>query len=552
MAPSGSGDVLMTSPTEEGAGGGEAAESDLPTERRSWLPERGQGAWPWIVYCLTSYIVLYPVLAAPVLADDFLNPFSQVDDGGVSLADGLTYGWDGATEGASFRLLGTLVGSFVNWALLWISATFDVSISTLYTAEKFVVLLACAAAAAWLWRVAAAALGRTVGVFTSTVFVSAALFCTLQIHAYWSNDPVANYPLVGFGGATLGLLVLVMSTRVVLRPAPWTIACATIVSVVAVSYYEMSIGAVMGAGLILLAGVRRHWADRVRRTTAIIGAASVVFAPLVLVTLGRRITGERASTYGGTTVRLGREAVGAFGYGMVGALPGTAWRLSIRSLGGTLGMVFLAIGVVVLLVWLAGSFIPMVASDARRDVASAPTTTTTATTTTTTTASPSFDGWLAGAFVAALVVYWCFAVAILSITVKVQDETLGFGYVYSSYAVGATIVALVLAVIAHAVVRQGPSPVRLLLGCIACGFVLVQLTINWRLAEQLNDTFQVNRRLLAAFDEDVPPPQRCGALTEWTSWVWPDYYEDGMTDGIQLAYQHYFGEPFCEGFVRPP
>ena len=45
--------------------------------------------------------------------------------------------------------------------------------------------------------------------------MSVTLFTTLQIHAYWSNDPVGNYPLVGFGGSALGFVFLGSAIRFV-------------------------------------------------------------------------------------------------------------------------------------------------------------------------------------------------------------------------------------------------------------------------------------------------------------------------------------------------
>ena len=55
-----------------------------------------------------------------------------------------------------------------------------------------------------------------------------------------------------------------------------------------------------------------------------------------------------------------------------------------------------------------------------------------------------------------------------------------------------------------------------------------------------------------AFDDDAPVPERCQALANWTAGGWPDYYETGMVDGLEVAYEYYFDEPFCDGFTRPP
>ena len=246
----------------------------------------------------------------------------------------------------------------------------------------------------------------------STVCVSAALFCTLQIHAYWSNDPVANYPLVGFGGAMLGLLVLI--TIHPSRPAPGAV------------HDRVRNDRLRCCGLVLRDEHRCRHGRRpdparrctttlgrsVGRATAIVGAAAVVLAPVVLVTIGRQITGDRAATYGGTTIRLGREADrDALVTAWPVPLPGMAWRLSIRTLGGTLGWCS----------WRSASWCCWSGSPGTSDHWShLPGGLRFGTDNDNNGNDNDNDahrrrsiGWLAGAFVAALVVYWCFAVAIL-------------------------------------------------------------------------------------------------------------------------------------------
>lgn len=81
--------------------------------------------------------------------------------------------------------------------------------------------------------------------------------------------------------------------------------------------------------------------------------------------------------------------------------------------------------------------------------------------------------------------------------------------------------------------------------------VLAQTLFNASISVQFNGTNQPqSRALLQSYSDQVPPTERCAAVAQWTALGLPDYYEEGMVDGLQAAYRHYYGEPFCEGFVR--
>ena len=500
--------------------------------RRSWRVRR---VIPAIAYLVVSYVVLYPILVSPVVADDYINPFVQADEGGTSLLDGLRFAWTGSQEGASFRPFGGLVGSLVGWSTLWLSATFDVGLTPLYFWLKYVLMLLCAMSIAWCWTQISLVVGRAISWFEALVFISIALFTTLQIHAYWSNDPVANYPLVGFGATTLGFVFLGLVVRFIRLKTIWSASAAAFAALAAVSYYELNVSAVVASSLVLGLFALRQWNDRGSRWTAIVGSLSIIVVPAVFVLAGRTVTGDQAESYGGTTVRLGGTALRTFGLGLASSLPGAAWRLSIETLGGMVGIVWFAIGVTVLITWIAAGRTALVRRGQDRSVPA------------------TSDRWLQGVIISMLVIYWFTAVAIQAITVKVQDETIRLGYVYTSYCVGAAVVAFGLAAAARSVFANRRLHLYLpVVGALAVSFVLVQQTVNWRLSEQLNASFVPNRQLLAAFDDSAPPPERCQALLAWTSGGWPDYYEVGMIDGLDVAYRYYFGEPFCDGFVRPP
>jgi hypothetical protein len=145
----------------------------------------------------------------------------------------------------------------------------------------------------------------------------------------------------------------------------------------------------------------------------------------------------------------------------------------------------------------------------------------------------------------AVFIYASFALSLQSITVKVQNEAPGIGYVYTWYAMTSCAVALLIAVAGRRLAAMSAGTWRVLLIVVSVSFLFVQNTVNWRLSEQLAVSWGVNRRLLDAFDDDASVGERCATLVAWTSVKWPDYYRTGVINGLQESYLFYFDEPFC-------
>lgn len=449
---------------------------------------RSRAAVAVTTYVIVSAVCLYPALASPIMADDLFNPFGQFDVAGSGLDGALSFGWEGATQGASFRLLGNPFGAVYNWAWLASAAWLGVSVTTFFAVTKYVVLVGCAASVAWCWRWLGAFSGRPVRLRTAFLWVSLALFSTVQIHASWSNDPVANYPVAGYLPAALGFLVLGACARAAIDPNRRTVVAATAAAIAAVTYYELNVGAVVAGVFLMLVGAWSHRRSaNPRALPTLIGASIVGGLPAALVLYGRTVTGDQASTYTGTTVRLDGAAT-TFARGTLTSLPGAAWRLSLDALGGQLAVVFFVFGTVALVVsacawWFAISPEPEeVVLDTRPlDVG-------------------RLDGaagqarLLATAAVLSVAGYASFALAVQSVTVKVQDEAPGVGYVYTWYAMTSAAVALALAIAMRWLRRRGGRTTKATAVGVGIALLFIQNTVNWRLAESLSQNYGINRR----------------------------------------------------------
>jgi hypothetical protein len=213
-------------------------------------------------------------------------------------------------------------------------------------------------------------------------------------------------------------------------------------------------------------------------------------------------------------------------------LPGSAWVLSKETLGGSIGFLAGVVPIVALLVFVVAMFLYTETERSKQ--------------------KESLDRWLISAGLLSLILFWTVGVGVQSITSKVQDESPRIGYVYTHYAIGATVVALLISL----VVLYFGSSLRLKASTLIFALFLTliascQLTVNWRLMDKMYASLEPNRALLVAFSSQAPVPYRCRALLDWSNGGWPDYYEEGMIGGLQTAYNHYHREDFCPHFVRP-
>jgi hypothetical protein len=487
----------------------------------------------WALYLGVSVLVLRPILITTIVADDFLNPFSQLTEVGLSPWEMIEYGWDAASSVGHFNYLGQVFGALYTGLTMWLASEFGIRFSTMYAVVKLAVFIGTAVAAGALLREFCAFLGVGISTWRSRVLVSAILFSTLQLHNFWSNDPVGSYPTSGFGAAILGLIAMFFGVRAVRLEHRWSPAVAGLAATAALLYYEINVAVV--AALAVLVAFEIVMVDSPDRRRRLVRLAPMVAIPLAVVVILQLRSTEASANYEGTTVNLGGTLFATFGKSLVSSLPASAWNLSREYLQGS---VMLRSNAVATLAVAAAVVATVAARSAiRRSTQPAP-------------ESPSW--WKVGAVVATLVTYWTGATFIQSATAKVQAEVTRIGQVYNYYAIGATVIAIILALAFHLYARHVPKALVPALLVMVATFVITQFMITWNLSERFNAATAPNRSLLVAYTEQWSTEERCEALWNWSAGAWPDYYELGMIEGLDVAYRRFHGEPFCDGFVRPP
>ncbi|MGC9220229.1 MAG: hypothetical protein ACP5H2_02600 [Solirubrobacteraceae bacterium] len=488
-----------------------------------------------IAYLALSYLLLRSILGTYVVADDFQAPFAEAGAGATTLLRSVSYGWrDSAASGDRTRVVGWVIGSVFNWLWLWLARTFGFTILDVYAAIKFVMLVACAVALSALWWEAARRFLRPVRWSTALLLTSTALFGTLQLHGQWSNDPVESYPLAGYASAAVGFGLLALVVRATTSPTKRRLAGTTLAGVLAVSYYEFNLGAILGGGLILLVAAWTHRQDRRELRTRVLGAVVFVLTPILwLFVSGAQNSG---ASYSGRALHAG-GALKTFAISIVSSLPGSAWHLSAAILNNNDAIELTALLVAILAVAVASLWVFREARWAGGGTA--------------VTSRPSLPMFAAVA--AAVVIYGGFALALEAATAKVEQQTLQIGYVYTSYAVGSGVVALALAVAVWMLFTGGRRRrwLAAVVGLVAVAVFTVQGSFNIHLDNLTDSSIAENQQVDNAFAAGVPQAQRCAAIRNWISYPWPGYYANTVLLGTEVGYRVFFGQTFCRDLVAP-
>ncbi len=510
---------------------------DLP--RLSWW----RRLVPWVAFVALSALFLRPILIAPIIGDDFLNPWQQFASAGTSLNGIWRYAIDGTTNAGHFNYLGQVIGSYISAFWMWMMSDLGIRYTTIYAVTKLIVYTLTVAAVGSFVRTAAALGGRRISPWRSRIYVAIPLFGILQIHLPWSHDPVAAYPLSGFASAAIGFMVMKLAIDAYRSAAVRASVIAGVAGVASILYYEIEIASIAALVPLALWGWHAHGGGRIGARKVTIPVAFTLALPTLATAVFYLFSHAKSVSYGGTEIAIGSGMAGTFRIAFLGTLPGSAWNLSREFLAGPIAVRGYATAILILMATvlfsLASRFRPQ--PDPTPDSAALMTAP----------ADRRVTVLAMAAVCTSPVIYWVGATIIQSSTPKVQNEITRIGAVYNYYAVAtAAIAALVVLVVLFWPARWNVDVLRCGALAVAIGFICIQYMINWNINDRYQGYASFNRQLQAAFSDHVPMEQRCAVLVQWEAVEWPEYLEVAIIDGYQISYEHYHGEPFCGGFTR--
>jgi hypothetical protein len=471
-----------------------------------------------------------PGARVPIIGDDFQALFETYAISHGRFSEALSFGWGQGLLAGHFNPVGQAIGAGYHFGAFTVSARlglspqyYDVIVGSL------LLWLAVLGAASFLtWGLRNAGIRESVSYWPVFALLSAVVAATVQLHP-WSNDPVTSFGPAGWGSAAIGFALLALAMRAI---TPGRKGWADFVligglAVFDVLYYEMLVGMIAGSAVIYLLALLRARARRdkaaIRRVWGL--TALGVVLPAAVFIGGRLLAIPAAeSNYTGTTVAFGPGALVAWRAAMIGALPAGGWPYLFRMSRSVdlapkamLVALFLCLGVGGLIAaWSRTSRIAVVWTRS--------------------------STILLGSAAAT----WALTTALHTTTPKYIDEIKEPGQVYLYYAVGVICVAILVSWAIIALVPRAPSAARVVALVLLGMFLVVQVSLNWRLATESVVAFTPNAVLGgAAMSDTAPETDRCAALVGFAERPWPTYYRTAIVEDSQEDYRLAFGKTFC-------
>ena len=458
--------------------------------------------------------LFYPIAHTPMIADDLYIPFDQVERGGTGIVDSLQFGWFVGFHGPSFRPTGAIFGAVHTWVSMELASKLRMDMTYLFGLTKILLLIL-------ICYQVTAVLSRFLSVSThcpqlcQLVIVMTAI--TIQIHGIWSNDPVVSFPIVGLGSTLMGLTVIAKFSKDYPSLTYRRASIIGVIGVITVCYYELTYGAVLGISAAY--AFNKITAERRISLRTFLMTFLLCLPATAAIIFGRLHSSTVAQSYVGTTVGSMNQILTTFCVNSVSSLPGSGWRLSRIELSGFPKMSYYSLMavLVVTLILLKNQEVRIVRCKQLAWITFFP-----------------------------VVVYFLFANLLLSTTSKIQMEVNSIGQVYTAYPVGMAL-CVMFGVAIYSMSSYGVfRVVRPFLITALIVLASLQISINHNLSGKLRSIAGPNRELVKNYSTNSTTAQRCSIITNWMNGDWPEYYETGIFNGLNLASNHYYGRNYCD------
>lgn len=370
---------------------------------------------------------------------------------------------------------------------------------------------------------------RMVGLQTTGPWaVALSLIASLQVHAYWSNDPVISFPVASWAFCVVGLLYLGFTVNHLESQAnrrTWWGIGAVILSFVGVLTYELFISFI-AASVALHAGLLLLRAEKMRNLMFSFFFGAFFPGSILVVTQVIRLAG--GSSYSGTEIAAGTDNLGWITVvAFLSSLPLAAMNLTLTVLPSH------AVGLSTFLFPVIGLAILAVIS-LRREIED----------------SDLLKSERRSIFplVIALMTLWLTSTLVIVATPKYQSELAGvFGRVYVNYAPGWIAVGLLLTIAIGLVARRF-GRVGLQISIVL--LVAMGTTQAWAngthidvLTRDSSWSTPLLRNLESSPDQNE---KRCRDTDFLFSLPLPEYYQVEILDGLQKSYSGTWGLPYCD------
>lgn len=361
------------------------------------------------------------------------------------------------------------------------------------------------------------------------------LLSTIQVHGYWSNDPVTAFPIASWAFCIIGFLFLSSVIQIIKSNSAryGHILIATCLAIVGVLTYELFIAFLLAA-IVYLA---LQWiVDRFPLSLFFLTSLPVVIIPVVFLFVTQFLRLSQGSSYSGTDIALGSESFPKISaVALFSSLPLTNIPLTqelLRNETAPFSFMFPFLGGLLILI-----ITTLVLKNRWADKA--------------TTDQPISR--LVPLF-GAMITIWIVATAVIIATPKYQSELAGqLGKVYVNYAPSWLALGVFFTVIAGYLIGRFPKVGLYVFFTLIVVIGTTQVVANTKQISILARDSSWSTKLLELLKSDiVDGEQRCSQFNRLFGLPFPEYYQLEIFNGLQMAYQGSNGVSYCdfEGELR--
>ena len=477
--------------------------------------------WPAISLIGLFSVVIAPAVFTPLVADDFIiSIYSNYVIKDDSWWD-VTYGAIAQSIGGThFTVLNALISGY--WLKIWLSVYQELHLN-LHFGFWFAKVVVYTT-----WFIALRYFVYNVLQFKGSRFkidftLILSFATILQIHTLWSNDPVTNYVFAGFLPVTFALITLSKFFEYSKNPTLRNMVKVSALSLVSLLFYEINFAVV--PVFLLVALLTRHSEEKSNYKLTLLRLIPAGFTTIAFIFL-RTYTGQNATAYNGTTILFNFDSIKTFIINVCGALPTSTWFLASK-----LDKLYVSLPLFVsisLILFYLNYFHRK--SERKQVIKKAP--------------IKQVDNNCV--ILLSITVWGLGAVAIQSLTPKIQIEVNEIGKIYTSYATSATVTTILFT--AFMLRRIKPKT------DVKYGFILflaaAQITLNFGLNLKLWEVMSPNVRLISVATAPTDLNRRCAALNNWLNVGFPPYYTAGTVRGLNVYSKAVNNELFCESLTE--
>lgn len=473
---------------------------------------------------LLSMFLLYPAIHTPLIADDFAIALGQSDRISQSWSQQIYEAWSGIFSGTHFNLLGQITSNL--WVKFWLQLSSNLNLNLhlgFWSLKVCIFLLLQFTMARFLY------LHFHFSRLSSRLSVFIVFPGLIQVHAAWSNDPVANYPLAGFFAAVFGLIAIHRFLLLVNESSKKNLIVSIAANLVALLIYEINVSVAAAEVVIAIFSLAAKKNVRPLQKIRELSFQILTISFTVGVALIARFAlADASNVYGGTQISPGSAGIVTFFSNLISTIPLTSLGLVNKFLGGTtrstLNSVLVIAAMVLVALLLAAQQRAVNSTDYRQR-------------------NRSRDQILT----MGLITWACAAVAIQSITPKVQLETQKIGYVYTSYATSYTVLAILISYLIIRIAKLGV--VYTFATSLLVGIIGMQFQANLEISKWLYASTIPNRAIVHSLLVETSEEERCKALNDWVAGPWPEYYENEVIEGLIVYTRSSQGVTYCSEFA---